>query len=121
MPTEKQQLGRKGEEMAADFLSKKGYEVIEKNFYKRMGEIDLIAYDPEWNEIVFVEVKTRRSKTFGYPEEAVTERKMQKMAKAAESWLLKNKKTTIKWRLDIISIEIKGKDVGFHQFKNISL
>ena len=49
-------LGKKGEQKAVEFLKEKGYQIIEQNFLKRMGEIDIIAFDPKYKEYVFIEV-----------------------------------------------------------------
>lgn len=63
-------IGKIGEKLAAEYLEKHGYEIITTNFYTKRGEIDIIARKD--NEIVFVEVKTRSSDSFGKPVEAVT-------------------------------------------------
>ena len=101
----RQELGRQGEALALKFLQKKGYQILETNFHKRIGEIDIIAKNPE-NQYIFIEVKTRRGNTFGYPEESVTALKMSKMRRTAELWLMSKKITTDNIRLDVISIEL---------------
>ncbi|WP_276661388.1 YraN family protein, partial [Syntrophomonas wolfei] len=60
------ELGLWGEELAAQYLGKKGYKILERNFYTRYGELDLVCEKDD--NIVFVEVKTRRSTRFGSPE-----------------------------------------------------
>ncbi|WP_415982369.1 YraN family protein [Anaerostipes caccae] len=77
--------GMEKEETACRFLLTQGYEVIERNFYSRYGEIDIIARDGQY--LVFAEVKYRRSTAFGYPGEAVDRRKQQKIHKTAEYYL----------------------------------
>ncbi|MBU0648855.1 YraN family protein [Patescibacteria group bacterium] len=78
-------LGKWGEETAASFLMKKGYKLIDKNWRARPGEIDLVMrHGPT---LVFVEVKTRSTKDFGYPEEALSEEKMEHLGAAAEEFL----------------------------------
>ena len=64
-------FGNKAEKLAERYLKKKGYKILDRQFVTRYGEIDLVAR--EGDEIVFVEVKARRSTAFGYPEESVTE------------------------------------------------
>ena len=112
-------LGKKGEALAADYLRKKGYQILDHHYSAREGEIDLVAQKKD--EIVFVEVKTRYSSTFGYPEEAVTPGKIKKMVKTAHKWLEKERKMDILWRIDIIAIEIKKNIPHFHHLKNITL
>ena len=113
----KKNLGKKGEAIASDYLKKIGYGILDKNFRTRDGEIDLIAEDGE--EIVFIEVKTRRSSNFGYPEEAVDEKKIGRMIKAANSWLEKKEKFDNSWRIDIIAIELNIRPPKITHIKNI--
>ena len=62
--------GIQGEDIAARYLSGKGYDVRERNVHYRGGELDIVAFDPAQKELVFVEVKSRSSRLFGWPEEA---------------------------------------------------
>ena len=96
-------LGRAGEVKAAEFLKKKGYKIITKNYKTHVGEIDIIAEDGE--EIVFIEVKTRIDDAFGAPSEAVTEKKIRKYEKVATEFLLREKKLDALCRFDVIEIE----------------
>ncbi|MEE8424042.1 MAG: YraN family protein, partial [Thermodesulfobacteriota bacterium] len=73
----KQSTGAMGEELASKFLKKQGYKIVEKNFRTSLGEIDIIALDK--GTITFVEVKTRKSTAFGYPQEAVGLKKQKKI------------------------------------------
>lgn len=73
MINQRQELGKEGEDFAADYLQKQGYEIIDRNFECKQGEIDIIAKDK--NEYVFIEVKTRQNLHYGMPCEAVNERK----------------------------------------------
>lgn len=82
---ERAQLGRRGEEVAAAFLERQGYTILERNFRLRQGEIDLIAAKDE--TVAFVEVKTRRTLDYGLPSEAVTYTKQQKIRQAALAYL----------------------------------
>jgi len=71
MLTDKQKLGKRGEDLALTFLKKKHYKILARNFRaKRFGEIDIVACNK--NQIVFVEVKTKSNYYFGYPEEEFT-------------------------------------------------
>ncbi len=99
----KQRLGAYGENLAAAFLIRRGYRIIDKNFRTNFGEIDLIATKSD--ELLFVEVKTRTASAYGYPELAVDYRKINHLVKAAKIYLnLQSIKSF--WRLDIISVEI---------------
>ena len=113
----KKNLGNKGEAIASDYLKKIGYEILDKNFRTRYGEIDLIAGDGE--EIVFTEVKTRRNSNFGYPEEAVGEKKIEKIIKVANAWLEEKEKFDNSWRIDIIAIELNVQPPKITHIKNI--
>ena len=77
--------GARYEELAAAFLEKQGYVILEKNFFCRTGEIDIIAR--EGDTLVFVEVKYRKDLAAGDPAEAVNERKQEKIRKAAAFYL----------------------------------
>jgi len=103
MPNYKQRLGAYGEILAANFLIGKGCRIIDRNFRTTYGEIDLIATNGD--ELLFIEVKTRTASGYGYPELAVDNRKISRLAKAAEIYLNKNGRKYC-WRLDIVSVEI---------------
>jgi putative endonuclease len=81
----KRALGLEGENMAARYLQGKGYRILERNYYTRYGELDIICEKEQ--KLVFVEVKTRRNTKFGFPEEAITRTKMKHMRRAALLYL----------------------------------
>jgi putative endonuclease len=99
----RKQLGEYGENLASDFLVRRGCQIIDRNFYTNYGEIDLIAR--QGDELLFVEVKTRTKNNFGYPENAVDWRKLGHLSKTARIWMT-SKNINSRWRLDIISVEI---------------
>jgi len=103
--------------MVESYLSQKGYIILERNYLKRSGEIDLIAKDKD--EIVFIEVKTRKTDTYGKPEEAVGPNKIKKIEKTAHQWLISNKKLDTHWRIDIIALELNKKTKITH-LKNVT-
>lgn len=110
MNQSRQELGRWGEALAAEYLRDHGYEIISQNERTPYGEIDIIAQQTSNNTeyeimIVFVEVKTRTSKSYGYPEEAVTPRKQINLVSAAQHYLQEHPESDIPWRIDVISIE----------------
>ena len=96
-------LGRWGENLAANFLTSRGYRISGRNFYTAYGEIDLIA--ERGDEILFVEVKTRSGSDFGYPEEAVNYFKVRHLIKVINIFF-DRKRLNKFWRLDAISVEV---------------
>jgi putative endonuclease len=103
------ELGEKGEELAAELLSKKGYEIVERNYRFGHGEIDIIAKDPKDGYTVFVEVKARQNLEFGEPEFAITKSKQKQIKKMAELYLYDKEITEIDCRFDVVAILFRGK------------
>lgn len=100
---DRQSLGKRGEELAARFLIKKGLKIFERNFHTRWGELDIVA--EEGGTVVFAEVKARSNVHFARPEVSVTHTKQQHLRKAAELWLLENYPNELPpCRFDVISI-----------------
>ncbi|MSR85525.1 YraN family protein [Candidatus Uhrbacteria bacterium] len=97
----RQETGRRGEDLAAAFLMAKGFSLVERNWRCRAGEIDLIVRRDQ--EVRFVEVKTRFSTTYGFPEEAITQTKKHHLVKAIDWWLLSHP-VPKHYQLDVISI-----------------
>ena len=97
------ELGRWGEGIARSFLQEKGYEVIDQNVFTAYGEIDLVL--KKSGRVHFVEVKTRRSKKFGHPEEAITPRKFGHMIDSAHAYLQTNPEYDGEWQIDVIAIQ----------------
>ncbi len=116
---DKQRFGKIGEQLALKFLKDKDYAILETNFRKRSGEIDIIARAPG-GELVFCEVKTRHDSDFGYPEEAVDSRKIRKILLTAQMWLTMKKAETENYRIDVIAIEIKGGKPHITHLENVS-
>jgi putative endonuclease len=94
--------GREGEKIAADFLRKNSYRIIEVNYRCPIGEIDIVARDK--NDLVFVEVKTRKSSALGYPEQAVGIKKQKKMSQLALWYLQEKKLQDVRARFDVVAI-----------------
>lgn len=88
MKENNRKIGAKAEEIACWFLKQQGYEILDRNFYTKVGEIDIIAR--EEHTLVFVEVKYRKDDKKGYPAQAVDARKQQKIRKSAMYYLKKN-------------------------------
>lgn len=93
--------GKKGEQMAEEFLQQKGYVTVARNYRYKRSEIDLIVQKENW--LVFVEVKMRSSEAYGFPEESVKEAKRKKILEGAAQYLLETN-----WpgnvRYDIVAI-----------------
>ena len=111
----KQIIGKVGEDRACQYLYEKGYDILERNFRCRGGEIDIIAKDKS-GELVFVEVKTRRNLDYGRPSEAVNNLKRKHIHKVAKFYILKNKLNNPKVRFDIIEVLIR-KTYFIHHIK----
>jgi putative endonuclease len=98
----RQIFGREGERLAEDYLKKKGYKVLEKNYRCPLGELDLVVLDGR--VVVFVEVKIRTDDSFGHPLEAVHSRKQDKMVKTALYFLSRYKLHQREARFDVVAI-----------------
>ena len=97
------ELGRWGETIAIQALEIHKYTIVERNWRCPVGEIDVVARDGEmW---VFVEVKTRSSTNFGFPEQAVDDRKQDRLLAAAQAYLQAHPELGGDWRVDVIAIQ----------------
>lgn len=108
--------------IAEKYLRVNNYDILVKNYYTSRGEIDIVARDRASQELVFVEVKMRQSKTCGYPEEAVDENKLEKMNEVAEGYLEKLGSGE-DYRFDCLAIErdrLKA-TAEIKHYKNIGL
>ena len=103
----KQELGTKGENYVAKYLTSNGYEILDCNWRIREGEIDLIAKSPD-GRITFVEVKTRSSEHFGHPLESITKEKAHRLQKLALAWLVLNNKFGEDFKIDCASVILKN-------------
>lgn len=106
---------RLGEELAAKYLVKKGYKIIDKNFRKGYGEIDIIAIDKDI--LVFIEVKTRTSRKFGTPFEQITPFKIKALERTALFYKKLHPKLPDRLRIDAVSVELDS----FNNPSNIEL
>jgi len=118
-------IGAVGEKIAENYLRNKGYQVLDRNYSTKSsrgplrGEIDLVVKKSDI--ISFIEVKTLRNSDFLIsPEEKVNLGKQRKLAKAAESWLIKKKiPLDVKWQIDIIAIILdSNKKINLSHFQN---
>lgn len=106
MPTFRTVLGDWGEDAVGKFLEKQGYQILDRKYRCRWGEIDLVARDGD--ELVFIEVRTRRSKLFGTPQESITEAKVGRMVATCQDYLEKHvddkSRAETAWRIDLVSV-----------------
>lgn len=112
-------LGRDGEELARCYLERRGYRVVDANWRCREGEIDLVAIDGD--ELVIVEVKTRRSTRFGRAVEAVTHEKHLRLRRLARLWATEHDVRARGLRLDVIGIEWVGDQARIDHRKRVIL
>jgi putative endonuclease len=103
----KDAVGRYGERVAARYLGELGLEVLERNWRCRHGEIDLVVHDRKRDELVFVEVKTRRGTGFGHPAEAVTPVKLSRLRRLAGVWLGTHDARAKGIRIDVVAILLR--------------
>ena len=98
----KDELGKRGEDLAAAYLSEAGFAIVERNWRCPQGEIDIVARDGD--ETVFVEVKTRSSVAFGHPLEAITAIKLARLRRLAVAWCDANSPVRQRIRIDALSV-----------------
>lgn len=131
--TSKQRTGRWGETVAAYYLESKGYRVLARNVRTPRGEIDLVVRPVVDSKeqpgipagIIFVEVKTRTTETFGLPEDAVDARKLEHLFLAAQAYLEDHPDFGgLEWRIDVVAIQGRPganvNDMCIEHFENIS-
>lgn len=113
-------LGKTGEAIAKEYFESLGFEFVEQGFRYERAETDLIFKDDAKKIIVFAEVKTRRSKKFGEPEESVTDKKVQQMIKSAQGFLMLNPVyDDYEKRFDIVTIMIEGGKAKLNHLENV--
>jgi putative endonuclease len=130
MSSSRQSLGRWGEAIAAQYLESQGYKISERNARTPYGEIDIVALQSikassdllgSTSVTVFVEVKTRSSTSYGFPEESINARKQAHMMAAAQSYMQENPGLGDDWRIDVIAIQCCGsrKEHSIRHFENV--
>jgi len=103
----KRQKGNNAEQIAVNYLKRLGYQILERNYRKRIGEIDIIA--AQENTIVFVEVKSLQSESLLILGQTISAIKKQKLVKICQYWLVENNKSAYNWRIDFIGLVIDNK------------
>jgi putative endonuclease len=110
-------LGRHGEELAARYLAAKGYEIVARNWRCEVGELDLVA--KQRGCLALVEVRTRRGKALGSPEESITAAKQARLARLAEAYVQAHDWAG-DWRIDVVAIEMdsRGRLLRMDHYEN---
>ena len=105
----RKETGMLGERLAKDSLKKRSYHIIETNYRCPEGEIDIIAKHKDY--LVFIEVRTKKSREFGTPEESITPAKKERIRAAASHYQQTHNGLPPLWRIDVVAIELdqKGK------------
>ena len=95
--------------MAGRFLQDIGYQIVTTNYRCSYGEVDIVALDGE--ELVFVEVRTRRAGSFGTPEESLAKPKLRRLLATCQHYLSQGGEEEASWRVDLVSVSInQGQD-----------
>lgn len=109
------QLGKKGEQLAVDFLLKNGYEIIERNYRFDKAEVDIIAKKED--ALAIIEVKTRSTSDFGDPQDFVKPKQIQRLVKAVDEYVSANN-LNVEVRFDIIAIVKENNRFNIEHLKN---
>jgi len=110
MGRERINLGKLGEDVAARFLTRRGWQILKRNYRTRWGEIDIVARDKD--SFVFVEVKSSRFPFSSFPQESITRRKQLQISKMALSYLKHFGLIGVKARFDVVAVWMRQKNVS---------
>lgn len=108
--------GTRGEDIAVDYLNRKGYRILTRNFRFGRGEIDIIAEDQD--VLVFIEVKSRSSDAYGEPEDSITIRKRKQLRKVALGYLFVHAIEGKPCRFDVVAISFEGGSYTLRHIEN---
>jgi putative endonuclease len=111
-------IGDRGEEIAADHLADAGYRILERNYRHQRNEVDLVCEDPDEEEFVFVEVKTRSGTEFGVPAASITEEKRQSLRAAARGYLHEDEAEGAPARFDVVAIMLTDGAPEIRHYEN---
>jgi len=100
----RKRTGAFGEAVARKYLVQHGYRILETNYSCSIGEIDIVARDDDF--LVFIEVRTKRSRQFGTPEESITATKRARLVNLAQAYLQQHEDVPEFWRIDVVAIEV---------------
>ena len=114
---DRQSVGRQGEDIAVNYLKSKGFNIIDRRYRVREGEIDIVAEREE--RLYFIEVKTRRSLSYGYPYEAVNDKKLQRMRSVALKYLEENKIRNKDISFGVVSVLMMGDTIKIEYVEDV--
>lgn len=118
MTHERREFGNRGEDLAAVFFTERGFRVVHRNWACALGEIDLIV--EKEGRTHFIEVKTRQTLTFGYPEESITRTKLKHLARAVEVYIVQHPLIRRTYQVDALAIlMLGGQPPDFHYIEQI--
>ncbi len=103
----RRETGILGENLACEFLGNNGYNIIEKNYRCPGGEVDIVA--KQQDTLVFIEVRTKRSRNFGSPEESITPIKMERLRNIAAYYWQNHSNLPESWRIDVVAVQINNR------------
>ena len=109
--TRKREIGNFGEEITAEYLENNGYRILDRNYAKPFGEIDIIAIKDDL--IAFVEVKTRKSDAFAYAAEAVDFYKQQRIRRASQAYLMEKNMSDFLMTFDIAEVYLDTRKINY--------
>ncbi len=123
MASPRQKTGRRGEDLAADFLRARGYQILARNYRFCRSELDLVCYlhaveETGMGELVIVEVKARNTRSYGFPEEAVNRQKQRNLIRGARAFVREKRMERTRCRFDVISIENVDGNVRIQHLKD---
>jgi putative endonuclease len=104
MNSDPKDFGKECEELAAEILISKGYEILARNYTYGKGEIDIIARDTAADYLVFIEVKSKKNLEYGEPEYSVTKNKISQVKRIARAYLFENELSEISCRFDVVTV-----------------
>ena len=109
------ELGKKGEELAVNFLIEKGYDILERNYRFDKAEVDIIAQQDD--TLAIIEVKTRSTVDFGNPQDFVKPKQIQRLVKAVDEYITVNN-LDVEVRFDIIALVKQGNGFNIEHLEN---
>lgn len=112
-------IGDRGEEIAAAHLKEDGYRILERNYHFERNEVDIVCLDPDkGGEIVFVEVKTRTGLGYGAPEESITEEKKDSLVEVAQAYLHERQLQGSPARFDVVTVLLDDAQPEIEHYEN---
>ncbi len=115
----KHEIGKWGESIVCQYLESENYDIVERNFDCKQGEIDIVAFDKNKKELVFIEVKTRTNYNYGSPAEAVNLPKQKHIYMAAKYYIYLNKIKDVFFRFDVIEVYTKNNMCRINHIKQV--